>query len=173
MTVTIVDAARPVTGGVDARLDLNVASCLVTGGVDTHLDVNVAAALDRVGGLLGVAEFPTTLAGHRDLLGWLSGFGPVGRGGGHRVLRGGAGPVPAGRRRGRGSRWTAPTGRPAAAAGSPTRWMRSRRPGQRCRAGRAGRRSPGMGPWRRSGRWWWPSGPPARRRSRPSTRSAT
>ena len=27
----------------------------VTGGVDTHLDLNVAAALDLVGGLLGVA----------------------------------------------------------------------------------------------------------------------
>jgi transposase len=81
MTVTIVDAVRPVTGGVDARLDLNVASRLVTGGVDTHLDVNVAAALDPVGGLLGVAEFPTTLAGHRELLGWLSGFGPVARAG--------------------------------------------------------------------------------------------
>src|SRR5215469_15236796 len=62
MTVTIVDAARPVTGGVD-----------------THLDLNVAAALDPVGGLLAVAEFPTTLPGHRDMLGWLSGFGPVAR----------------------------------------------------------------------------------------------
>ena len=77
--MTIVDAVRPVTGGVDARLDLNVAPCPVTGGVDTHLDVNVAAALDPVGGLLGVAEFPTTAAGHRELLGWLSGFGPVAR----------------------------------------------------------------------------------------------
>jgi len=77
--MTIVDAVRPVTGGVDARLDLNVAPCPVTGGVDTHLDLNVAAALDPVGGLLGVAEFPTTLAGHRELLGWLSGFGPVAR----------------------------------------------------------------------------------------------
>jgi len=64
MTVAIVDAARPVTGGVD-----------------THLDLNVAAALDPVGGLLAVAEFPTTSAGHRDLLGWLSGFGPVARAG--------------------------------------------------------------------------------------------
>jgi transposase len=64
MTVTIVAAARPVTGGVD-----------------THLDLNVAAALDPVGGLLAVAEFPTTAAGHRDLLGWLSGFGPVARAG--------------------------------------------------------------------------------------------
>jgi hypothetical protein len=41
MTVTIVDAARPVTGSVG-----------------THLDPNVAAALDPVGGLLAVAESP-------------------------------------------------------------------------------------------------------------------
>jgi len=60
--MTIVDAARPVTGGVD-----------------THLDLNVAAALDPVGGLLEVAEFPATAAGHRRLLGWLAGFGPVTR----------------------------------------------------------------------------------------------
>src|SRR6516225_5648092 len=62
MTVAIVDAARPVTGGVDM-----------------HLDLDVAAALDTVGGLLAVAEFPATAAGHRELLGWLSGFGPVAR----------------------------------------------------------------------------------------------
>jgi transposase len=60
--MTIVDAARPVTGGVD-----------------THLDLNVAAALDPVGGLLEVAEFPATSGGHRRLLGWLAGFGPVTR----------------------------------------------------------------------------------------------
>ena len=47
--------------------------------MDTHLDLNVAAALDPVGGLLAVAEFRTTSAGHRELLGWLSGFGPVAR----------------------------------------------------------------------------------------------
>jgi transposase len=82
MTVTIVDAVRPVTGGVDARLDLNVTSRLVTGGVDTHLDVNVVAALDPVGGLLAVSQFPAAAAaGHRDLLGWLSGFGPAARAG--------------------------------------------------------------------------------------------
>jgi transposase len=79
MTVTIVDAARPVTGGGETHPDLHAAPCLVTGGVDTHLDLNVAAALDGIGGLLGVAEFPATLAGHRDLLGWLAGFGPVAR----------------------------------------------------------------------------------------------
>jgi transposase len=79
MTVTIVDAARPVTGSGDTHPGLHAASCLVTGGVDTHLDLNVAAALDGIGGLVGVAEFPATLAGHRDLLGWLAGFGPVAR----------------------------------------------------------------------------------------------
>jgi len=79
MTVTIVDAVCPVTGGVKMHLDVNVAPGPVTGGVDTHLDLNVAAALDGIGGLLSVAEFPTTLAGHRELLGWLSGFGPVAR----------------------------------------------------------------------------------------------
>jgi len=49
----------------------------VTGGVDTHLDVHVAAALDPIGGVLGVASFPTTPGGYRDLLAWMGGFGPV------------------------------------------------------------------------------------------------
>ena len=35
----------------------------ITGGVDTHADMHVAAALDSVGGLLGVREFPATAAG--------------------------------------------------------------------------------------------------------------
>jgi transposase len=49
----------------------------VTGGVDTHLDVHVAAALDDIGGTLGVEEFPTTPGGYQALLDWLCGFGPV------------------------------------------------------------------------------------------------
>jgi transposase len=49
---------------------------LVTGGVDTHLDVNVVAALDRIGGLLGVESFSTTVEGNRQL-GWLRGLGRV------------------------------------------------------------------------------------------------
>src|SRR5215472_10082910 len=49
----------------------------ITGGVDTHADVHVAAALDPIGGLLGVAEFPATPAGYAQLLGWLGGFGTV------------------------------------------------------------------------------------------------
>ena len=49
----------------------------ITGGVDTHADIHVAAALDPIGGLLGVEEFPVTPAGDARLLGWLGGFGTV------------------------------------------------------------------------------------------------
>jgi transposase len=57
MTLTIVDEARPVTGGVD-----------------THAGTHVAAALDGIGGLLGVQEFAATPAGYARLLGWLRGL---------------------------------------------------------------------------------------------------
>ena len=50
---------------------------VITGGVDTHTGLHVAAALDRIGGLLGVQEFPATAAGYASLLGWLGGFGTV------------------------------------------------------------------------------------------------
>jgi transposase len=49
----------------------------ITGGVDTHADTHVAAALDSIGGLLGVRQFPATPAGYGQLLGWLAGFGTV------------------------------------------------------------------------------------------------
>jgi transposase len=49
----------------------------ITGGVDTHADMHVAAALDPIGGLLGVEEFPATPAGYARLLDWLGGFGTV------------------------------------------------------------------------------------------------
>jgi transposase len=60
MTLTIVEETRAVTGGAG-----------------THADNHVAAALDPIGGLLGVAEFPATPAGYARLLGWLGGFGTV------------------------------------------------------------------------------------------------
>ena len=50
---------------------------VITGGVDTHADMHVAAALDPLGGLLGVQEFPATAAGYASLLGWLSEFGDI------------------------------------------------------------------------------------------------
>src|SRR2546423_109559 len=62
MAVTIVEATRAVTGGVD-----------------THLDMHVAAALDDIGGVLGVESFPTTAAGYGRMLVWMRSFGPVSR----------------------------------------------------------------------------------------------
>ena len=50
---------------------------VITGGVDTHAGLHVAAALDPLGGLLGVQEFPATAAGYARLLDWLGGFGTV------------------------------------------------------------------------------------------------
>ena len=75
--MTIVEAARAVTGGVD-----------------THLDVHVAAALDPLGALLGTERFGTDPAGYKALLAWLESFGrDQGRRRGHRLLWGRAGPL--------------------------------------------------------------------------------
>lgn len=49
----------------------------ITGGAGTHADVRVAAALDPIGGLLGIEQFPVTPAGYAGMLGWLDGFGAV------------------------------------------------------------------------------------------------
>ncbi len=49
----------------------------ITGGVDTHRDVHVAAALDPLGGLLGSESFATDPAGYKALLSWLETFGEV------------------------------------------------------------------------------------------------
>ena len=51
----------------------------ITGGVDTHRDIHVAAALDPLGGLLGSESFSTDSAGYKALLGWLEAFGDVTR----------------------------------------------------------------------------------------------
>jgi hypothetical protein len=39
----------------------------VTGGIDTHGEVHVAAALDEVGGLLGTESFDANPAGYEAL----------------------------------------------------------------------------------------------------------
>jgi hypothetical protein len=41
-----------------------VETCAITGGAGTHAGVHVAAALDPVGGLPGVQEFPASPAGY-------------------------------------------------------------------------------------------------------------
>jgi hypothetical protein len=130
-----------------------VKTSTVTGGADTHADSHVAAALDGIGGLLGVSEFPATPAGYARLLGWLQGFGPV-------CLVGveGTGSYGAGLARhlpplgSASSRWTGPTARTAAARASPTRSMRSALPGLPYPAVPLGRPGDGTGRWRRSGR---------------------
>jgi transposase len=49
----------------------------VVGGVDTHKDVHVAAVVDTAGRILGTESFPTTAAGHRQLLRWMERHGTV------------------------------------------------------------------------------------------------
>ena len=49
----------------------------ITGVVDTHADTHVAAALDPIGGLLGVGQFPASAAGYASLLERPGRFGTV------------------------------------------------------------------------------------------------
>jgi len=125
---------------------------VITGGVDTHAEVHVAAALDPLGGLLGVREFPATATGYARLLDWLGGFGAValvgvegtgsyGAGLARHLAAAGVRVVEAARAGGTG------TGR-----ASPIRPMRSARPGRRSPAGHRARRRAATGRWRRSGR---------------------
>jgi transposase len=60
--MTIVEAARTVTGGID-----------------THGETHVAAVLDEVGGLLATEAFKANPDGYSALLSWLAGFGAVGK----------------------------------------------------------------------------------------------
>src|SRR2546429_8200571 len=137
----------------------------VTGGVDTHADVHVAAALDPVGGLLGVEEFPATPAGYARLLDWLGGFGPSAWSG----SRAPAATAPAcpGTSPALASaswRWTGLTGRTGAGRASLTRWTRSALPGPRSPAGPAARPRAATAPERPAPRRWSPSRPPPPRR---------
>ena len=133
---------------VETRAETRV----ITGGVDTHADVHVAAALDPIGGLLGVQEFPATPAGYGRLLGWLGGFGTV-------CLVGveGTGSYGAGLARhlaGAGVRVVEvdrSAGRTAAAGGSLTRWTQSALRGPPSLAGRPGHRRAGTARPGRSG----------------------
>src|ERR1039457_4691542 len=127
-----------------------VESRAITGGVDTHADVHVAAALDPVGGLLGVREFPVTPAGYAGLLGWLGGFGTV-------CLAGieGTGSYGAGLARPPASgswRWTALTARTGGGRASLIPSMPSAPPGPPSPAGPAALRKAGTAPSRRSAR---------------------
>jgi len=125
----------------------------ITGGVDTHADMHVAAALDPLGGLLGVREFPATAAGYADLLGWLSGFGNLALVGVEGTGSYGAGLArhlaAAGIRVVEVDRADRQDRRRAA---SLIRWMRSAPRGPRSPGGRPGHPRAGTARWRRSGR---------------------
>ncbi len=137
MAVTTVDTARPVTGGVD-----------------THLEVNVAAALDGIGGLLGWSSFRPRRRANRQLLGCLAGFGPVVRVGveGTGSYGGQPGPLPAPGGGGRWWRWTAPTAKSVAAKARPTPWTPSRPPMPPRGTASWGKPSTATATWKRSGR---------------------
>jgi len=147
--MTIVEDTRVLAGGTDAH----PGAPGITGGVDTHADTHVAAALDPVGGLLGVREFPATAAGYAALLGWLRGFGTVALVGVEGTGSYGAGlarhlaaagiRVVEVDRADRQDRHRAGKSDPA---------MRSARRGPRSPAGHRGRRRAAMARWRRSGR---------------------
>ena len=131
----------------------------VTGGVDTHLDVHVAAALDGIGGVLGVESFATSPAGYRELLEWMSSFGTVARVGVEGTGAYGAGLARYLHRQGvEVIEVDRATARPAVKP--------QVRPGRRRRGGACRPVRPGAGPgedpgWqraRRSGRCWSPGG---------------
>jgi len=114
---------------------------VIAGGVDTHAGMHVAAALDSVGGLLGVQEFPATAAGYASLLSWLRSFGILAVAGVEGTGSYGAGLA----------RHLAAAGVRVVDAGRPDRQgrarqgksgpaMRSARRGRRCPGGRRGRR---------------------------------
>ncbi|WP_243608426.1 IS110 family transposase, partial [Rhodococcus sp. ARC_M5] len=48
-------------------------------GVDTHKNTNHAAIIDHLGREVGDREFPTTAAGHVDLIAWITAAGKVER----------------------------------------------------------------------------------------------
>ena len=125
----------------------------ITGGVDTHADVHVAAALDPVGGLLGVQEFPASPAGYAQLLDWLGGFGTVclvgvegtgsyGAGLARRITAAGVRVVEVDRR----------TGRTGGVRANRTLSMRSALPAPPSLATPGAPRRAEMARWRRSGR---------------------
>ena len=145
----------------------------VTGGVDTHLDVHVAAALDPLGALLGTERFDTDPAGYKALLTWLESFGAL-----TKVGVEGTGSYGAGLARflRRADVEVIEVDRPNRAErrrrASPIRSTPSRPLERHSGAGPRAFRSPRTGPSRPSGSSSWPSARPERPGSRRSPRCA-
>jgi transposase len=50
---------------------------LVTGGVDTHAEMHVASVADQAGRILGTKDFPATAEGYATALAWMRGHGDL------------------------------------------------------------------------------------------------
>jgi transposase len=119
----------------------------VTGGVDTHLDVHVATALDPLGALLGTESFRTDPTGYKALVAWLESFGVV-----TKVGVEGTGSYGTGL-----ARFLRRAGPHVGDRASPIASMRSKRPVRRSVAGPRAFRSLKTVRSKPSGYTWWPS----------------
>ena len=130
----------------------------VTGGVATHGHTHHAAVLDYIRRQLGDREFPTSPAGYRALLQWMSGHGVL-----DRVGVEGTGTYGVGLARHlrkpecRWWRWTDPIGGPGERKESPIHWMLTRRPGRRYRVVHRWCRRCATARWRPSEPSGWPA----------------
>ena len=146
----------------------------VTGGIDTHGEVHVAAALDEVGGLLGSESFGADPDGYSALLSWLSAFGEVTRVGVEGTGSYGAGlPASSSEPESGSSKSTGRTARPADNAASPIPSTPSKQLELLCRAERMDRPRAETVRSRPSGSSSWPSARLERRGSRHSHRCAS
>ena len=150
---------QPLKEGRDG-MTIVEATRTVTGGIDTHGEIHVAAALDEVGVLLGTESFRAELDGYSALLAWLTGFGTVAKvgieGTGSMAP---ASPVTSLEQESRSSKSTARTARPADRVASPIHSTPLRLPGPSCRAGPTERPRAETARSRPSGSSSWPSAP--------------
>ncbi len=146
----------------------------ITGGVDTHRDVHVAAALDPLGGLLGSESLPHRLGRLQGAAAWLRAFGDVTKIGIEGTGSYGSGLTRYLRRAGvRSSKSTGRIEKSDAAVASPIPSMPSKQRGRLSVVGRPAAPSPETAPSRPSECWWWRSAPLGRPESKRSSRCAT
>ena len=137
----------------------------VTGGVDTHGHITQPSS--TTSGASSVTEFPTSPAGYRALLLWMSGHGVLDRVGVEGTGTYGVGLARHLREAGcMWWRWTDPIGGPGEPKESPIHWMLTLQPGRRYQVVHRSCRRCATARWRQSE----PSGWPAQRcqGSRPS-----
>ena len=142
----------------------------VTGGVDTHGHTHHAAVLDCIGRQLGDREFPTSPAGYRALLQWMSGHGVVARVGVEGTGTYGVGLARHLREAGvHVVEVDRPDRRARRAQGNPIHWMLTLQPGRRYRVGHRSCRRCATARWRQSEPSGWPAPAPSKLAPKPLT----